>query len=192
MRLQKFLAACGVASRRRAERMIDAGRVRVNGQPPRIGDSVDPEVDHVTVDVYEDRMPLRNLANITTPDATTILIVPYDKGTVKNIEKALSSQELGLNPSSDGNVVRINIPALTEDRRRDVLKVVQKVAEEGRVALRNIRRDANDSLKKLEKAKDLGKDEYHYFVDEVGKVLDEKVSELEELLSSKEKEIMED
>jgi len=149
-------------------------------------------VDHVTVEVYEDRMPLRNLANITTPDATTILIVPYDKGTVKNIEKALSSQELGLNPSSDGNVVRINIPALTEDRRRDVLKVVQKVAEEGRVALRNIRRDANDSLKKLEKAKDLGKDEYHYFVDEVGKVLDEKVSELEELLSSKEKEIMED
>jgi len=149
-------------------------------------------VDHVLIEVYEDRMPLRNIANITTPDAATILIVPYDKGTVKNIEKALSSQELGLNPASDGNVVRINIPALTEERRRDVLKVVQKVAEEGRVALRNIRRDANDSLKKLEKDKELGKDEYHYFMDEVSKVLDEKIGELEELMGSKEKEIMED
>ncbi len=148
-------------------------------------------VDHVIVEVYEDRMPLRNIANITTPDATTILIMPYDKNTAKSIEKCLSSQELGLNPLSDGTVIRINIPPLTEDRRKEILKVASKVAEEGRVALRNVRRDANEALRKLEKSKELGKDEYHYFADEVDKILERVVAELDGVLKKKEKDIME-
>jgi len=148
-------------------------------------------VDHVIVEAYEDRMPLRNIANITTPDATTILILPYDKSVLKSIEKALSSQEMGLNPVSDGNVVRINIPPLTEERRKEVLKVANKVAEDGRVALRNLRREAIEALRKLQRGKELGEDEYHYFAEEIDKVLEKRVEELEEMRAKKEREILE-
>jgi ribosome recycling factor len=148
-------------------------------------------VDHVMVEAYEDRMPLRNIANITTPDATTILIVPYDKSVIKSIEKTLSGQELGLNPVSDGNVVRISIPPLTEDRRKEILKVVSKVVEDGKVALRNIRRDANDALKKIEKAKEMGEDEIRHLSSDVDKLLDGKSAELDDYLWKKEKEILE-
>lgn len=148
-------------------------------------------VDHVMVEAYEDRMPLRSIANITTPDASTILIVPYDKSVIKSIEKTLSGQELGLNPISDGNVIRINIPPLTEERRKDIMKVVNKVVEGGKVALRNIRRDCNDALKKLEKNKQIGEDDLRHLIGEVDKAIDAKIRELEVFLSKKEKEVLE-
>ncbi len=148
-------------------------------------------VDHVMVDAYEDRMPLRNIANITTPDASTILIVPYDKSSIKSIEKTLSGQELGLNPVSDGNVVRISIPPLTEERRKEILKVVNKVVEDGKVALRNIRRECNESLKKLEKNKEMGEDDLRHLSGDVDKLLDGKMKEIEDFFNKKEKEILE-
>lgn len=148
-------------------------------------------VDHVMVEAYEDRMPLRNIANITTPDASTILIVPYDKSSIKSIEKTLSGQELGLNPVSDGNVIRISIPPLTEERRKEILKVVNKVVEDGKIALRNIRRECNESLKKLEKNKGMGEDELHRTSAEVDKLVEGKIGEIEDILYKKEKEILE-
>lgn len=148
-------------------------------------------VDHVLVEAYEDRMPLRNIANITTPDASTILIVPYDKSAIKSIEKTLSGQELGLNPVSDGNVIRISIPPLTEERRKEIFKVVNKVVEEGKIALRNIRRECNESLKKLEKNKGMGEDELHRASAEVDKMVEGKIGEIEDILYKKEKEILE-
>jgi ribosome recycling factor len=148
-------------------------------------------VDHVMVDAYEDRMPMRNIANITTPDATTILIVPYDKSVIKSIEKTLSGQDLGLNPVSDGSVIRISIPPLTEDRRKEILKVVSKVVEDGKVALRNIRRDANEALKKAEKAKEMGEDESRHLSGDVDKALEAKATEIDGYFRKKEKEILE-
>jgi len=174
------------------ERMkVSLGKVAEELSHIRAGRASVGLVDHIPVEAYDSRMPLRNIANITTPDATTILIAPYDKTALKNIEKALSSQEVGLNPNSDGSVIRINIPPLTEERRKEIIKVASKVAEDGRVALRNIRRDAIDALKKLEKNKDLGEDEFHHFADEVTSVLDEMVEELDKAFKKKEAEILE-
>lgn len=148
-------------------------------------------VDHIQIEAYEDRMPLRQIANITTPDASTILITPYDRGTIKNIEKGLSASDLGLSSISDGNVIRINIPPLTEERRKEILKVAAKTAEEGRVALRGLRREAKDELKKLEAAREFGEDEYHYFVAELDKALEEFTERVSQILAEKEREIME-
>lgn len=147
-------------------------------------------VDHILIEAYDDRMPLRQIANITTPDATTILITPYDRGTIKSIEKGLSASDLGLSPLSDGHVIRINIPALTEERRKEILKVAAKAGEEGRVALRNLRREGKEELKKLQEAKEFGEDEYHYFVDELDKILEEYTEKANQILAEKEHEIM--
>lgn len=174
------------------ERMkVSLGKVAEELSHIRAGRASVGLVDHILVEAYGSRMPLRNIANITTPDATTILIAPYDKTVIKHMEKALSTQEAGLNPNSDGSVIRINIPPLTEERRKEIIKVVSKVAEEGRVALRNIRRDCIDSLKKLEKNKALGEDEFHHFADEVTKALDSAVEELDSAFKKKETEILE-
>lgn len=148
-------------------------------------------VEHIRVEAYGSEMPLNQLATITTPDATTILISPYDKSQANAIEKAINLSDLGLMPQSDGSLIRLNVPPLTEERRQELLKVVKKYGEDGRVALRNIRRDTNDQVKKLEKNKELSEDEMHHNLEQVDKILEKKLADLEQHLSAKEREILE-
>jgi ribosome recycling factor len=117
----------------------------------RAGRATPALVDHIKVEAYGAEMPLNQLATITTPDATTILISPYDKSITGAIEKAINLSDLGLMPQSDGSLIRLNVPPLTEERRGELLRLVKKHGEEGRVALRNVRRDANEQIKRLQK-----------------------------------------
>jgi len=148
-------------------------------------------VEHIKVEAYGSEMPLNQLATITTPDAATILISPYDKSQANAIEKAINLSDLGLMPQSDGSLIRLNVPPLTEERRQELLKVVKKYGEDGRVALRNIRRDTNDQVKKLEKGKELSEDEMHHYLEQVDKILEKKLADLEQHLDAKEREILE-
>jgi ribosome recycling factor len=134
-------------------------------------------------------MPLNQVATVSAPDASTILISPFDKSLVSAVEKAINTSDLGLMPQSDGSLIRINVPPLTDERRQELVKAVHKHGEDSRVALRNIRRDANDHLKKLEKAKEMSEDQFHDYLAQVDKVLESKLEELEHLISSKEKDI---
>jgi len=146
-------------------------------------------VDHIKVEAYGAEMPVNQLANVSTPDAATILISPFDKSVTSAIEKAINMSDLGLMPQSDGSLIRISVPALTEERRQDLLKVVKKVGEDSRVSLRNVRRDANDQIKKMQKDKSISEDEMHHHLGEVDKVLEKKLELLEKQLEIKEKEI---
>lgn len=146
-------------------------------------------VDHIKVEAYGAEMPLNQVATVSTPDATMIMISPFDKSLTSAVEKAINMSDLGLMPQSDGSLIRINVPPLTEDRRHELLKVVKKVGEEGRVALRNVRRDVNDQIKKMHKDKELSEDLMHTYLGEVDKVLEKRLAELEQQLVIKEKEI---
>ena len=146
-------------------------------------------VEHIKVHAYGTDMPLNQVATLSTPDASTILISPFDKSQTSAIEKAINMSDLGLMPQSDGSLIRISIPPLTEERRQDLLKVVNKTTEDSRVALRNVRRDVNDHIKKLHKAKDISEDEMHHNLEQVDKLLEEMLGELEKLASAKQKEI---
>ncbi|MDC3416370.1 ribosome recycling factor [Aquibacillus salsiterrae] len=148
-------------------------------------------LDSVYVDYYGATTPLNQLATISVPEARLLVITPFDKSSTADIEKGILKADLGLSPSSDGNVIRINIPALTEERRKDLVKVVGKYAEEARVQIRNIRRDSNDKLKKLEKNGDLTEDELRGFQDDVQRETDTFIKKIDEVAKEKEKEIME-
>jgi len=146
-------------------------------------------LDRIEVDYYGSPTPLKSLANISTPDASTISIQPYDKGSLANIEKAISMSDLGLTPNNDGSTVRLNIPPLTSDRRKELVKLAGKFAEEGKVAIRNIRRDAIDTVKKQEKKHDISEDESRDLQDKVQKLTDKYTAKIDELLAIKEKDI---
>ncbi len=146
-------------------------------------------LDGVKVDYYGTKTPLNQLANISAPEARMILIQPYDKSAIENIEKAILQSDLGLNPNNDGSVVRLTIPELTEERREELVKLVKQKGEESKVAIRNIRRDANDALKSKEKAKELSEDDLKREQDNIQKLTDEKVNEVEEVLKAKNEEI---
>ncbi|GGC90169.1 ribosome-recycling factor [Thalassobacillus devorans] len=148
-------------------------------------------LDSVYVDYYGASTPLNQLAQVSAPEARLLVITPYDKSAIADIEKGIQKADLGLSPSSDGNVIRINIPALTEERRKDLVKVVGKYAEEAKVQIRNIRRDSNDKLKKLEKDGELTEDELRSFQDDVQKATDSHVAKVDELSKNKEAEILE-
>ncbi|WP_261132879.1 ribosome recycling factor [Bacillus sp. Marseille-Q3570] len=148
-------------------------------------------LDRVSVDYYGALTPLNQMANISVPEARLLVIQPYDKSIIGEIEKAIQKAELGLSPSNDGDVIRIAIPALTEERRKELVKLVKKYSEEGKVAVRNIRRDANDELKKLQKDGEMTEDDLRHYSDEVQKVTDRFVSEIDSIAENKEKEIME-
>lgn len=148
-------------------------------------------LDNVFVEYYGTQTPLNQLATIGTPEARLLVITPFDKTSIGEIEKAIQKANLGLSPSSDGNIIRINIPALTEDRRRELTKVVGKYAEEAKVQIRNVRRDANDALKKLEKSSDITEDELKSSQEKVQQTTDKFITEIEELAATKESEIME-
>ncbi|MDJ0650176.1 MAG: ribosome recycling factor [Xenococcaceae cyanobacterium MO_188.B19] len=146
-------------------------------------------LDRVVVDYYGTETPLQTLANITTPDATTIAIQPYDKGSMGQIEKAISMSDIGLTPNNDGTKIRLNIPPLTKERRKELVKVAGKLAEEGKVAIRNIRRDAIDSVKKQEKNSEISEDESRDLQDEIQKITNKFTKKIDELLANKEKDI---
>ncbi|MCB1222115.1 MAG: ribosome recycling factor [Planctomycetales bacterium] len=148
-------------------------------------------VDHIKVHAYDSDMPMSQLATISTPDATTIMITAYDKGNLAAIEKAIQQSELGLTPQNDGSIIRLTIPPLTEDRRKDLVKAVGKYAEDGRVSMRNVRRDANDHLKKLNKNKELSDDEFHIYLEKVDKKLEVHLEDLEKVIKDKQNEVME-
>jgi ribosome recycling factor len=147
--------------------------------------------DKIRVDYYGQPTPLSQVSNISIPEARLVVIQPWDKNLISEIEKAIQKSELSLNPSNDGKVIRLSIPPLTEERRKDLVKVAKNTAENGRVAIRNIRRDAIDSLKEYEKEKMIGEDERKSGEQEIQKLTDEYVKEIGEILEQKEQEIME-
>jgi ribosome recycling factor len=148
-------------------------------------------LDRVTVDYYGTETSLRQLSQIAATDARLLTLTPYDKNAIKSIEKAILESDLGLTPSNDGNVIRLQIPELNEERRRDLVKVVHNVAEEGRVAVRNIRRDCMHDLRELKKAGDVGEDDERRAETELQKATDGAIGEIESLLKGKEEEILE-
>lgn len=147
-------------------------------------------LDRIMVEYYGSPTPLKSLAGISTPDSTTITIQPYDRGSMTLIEKAILTSDVGITPSNDGSVIRLNIPPLTSDRRKELVKQAAKMAEEGKVGLRNIRRDAVDSVRKQEKAGEVSEDEARDLQDSIQKLTDKYVSKVEQLLSEKEADIM--
>ncbi len=146
-------------------------------------------LDRVVVDYYGTETPLQALANVTTPDATTISIQPYDKGSMAQIEKAISMSDIGLTPNNNGTVIRLNIPPLTKERRKELVKVASKLSEEGKVGIRNIRRDAIESVRKQEKNSEISEDESRNLQEEIQKVTDKFTKKIDGLLAAKEKDI---
>jgi len=131
------------------------------------------------------------LANISAPEARQLIIEPFDKNVIENVEKAIMKENLGLTPNNDGNLIRINIPQLTEERRKELVKVVNKKAEDGRIAIRNIRREANDHLEELEEDGEISEDNYHRGLDNIQELTDEYIEKIDKLLERKKDEIME-
>jgi ribosome recycling factor len=148
-------------------------------------------LDGIKVDYYGTATPITQVANVSVPESRLILIVPWDVSVIGAIEKAIQKSDLGLTPSNDGKVVRLSIPQLTEERRKEIAKNVKKMAEEGKVKLRNARRDANEELKALKKDNKISEDELFKAQDEVQKLTDQYIEKTDKVLAAKEKEIME-
>jgi len=148
-------------------------------------------LDRITVDYYGTRTPLKQLANVSAPEPRLLTVTPYDKSAMKNIEKAIRESDLGLNPSNDGTVIRLPVPHLTEERRRELVKLVHRLAEDGRVAVRNVRREAMKDLRELVKEGMVGEDAERRAEEELQKVTDGHVKRIDELLKHKEDEILE-
>ena len=148
-------------------------------------------LDKITVLYYGAPTPVNQVAGISVPEARLLVIQPYDKSILNDIEKAIQKSDLGLNPSSDGNIIRLAVPALTEERRKELVKVVKKESEEAKIAVRNVRRDANDDLKKLEKNGDITEDELRGYSEDVQKLTDDHINKIDQITKDKEKEIME-
>jgi len=148
-------------------------------------------LDKISVEYYGTPTPIKQLGNIGVPEPRLLVIQPWDKTTIPDIEKAIMKSDLGVKPSNDGNVIRIAIPSLTEERRKDLVKLVRKRAEEAKVAVRNIRRDANDFLKSMEKDGEISEDENKKRLDEIQKLTDKHIKEIDKLIVGKEKDIME-
>jgi ribosome recycling factor len=148
-------------------------------------------LDRITVDYYGSQTPLKQLANVATSDARLLTVTPFDKGSIGEIEKAIQESDVGLTPSNDGSVIRLQIPELTEERRREMVKVVHGVAEEGRIAVRNIRRDTMSDLRELKKEGEAGEDDERRAETALQKQTDEAIAEIDEALKGKEEEILE-
>lgn len=148
-------------------------------------------LDDIKVDAYGQEMPLNNVASVSTPDARTILVQPWDAGQLGAIERAILTSDLGINPNNDGKCIRLSIPPLTEERRKELVKKASHMAEEGRIAIRNVRRHAKDEIEKLRKDKELSDDQAHDANDELQKITDKWIKEVDVHLERKDKEIME-
>lgn len=148
-------------------------------------------VEHLKVEYGDTLMPLNQVASISAPEARLLVIQPWDKSVIRNVEKAILKSELGLNPSNDGNMIRLSIPPLSDERRQELIKIVRRRVEERRVAIRNIRRDAAEELRKLEKDKEISQDEHKRALDHVQKLTDSFIAEAEEIGREKEAQLLE-
>lgn len=148
-------------------------------------------LDRITVDYYGAPTPINQMAGITVPEARLLVIQPYDKTVIGDIEKAILKSDIGITPSNDGSLIRLAVPALTEERRKEIARTVKKEAEEAKVGVRNVRRDANEELKKLEKNSEITEDDLHRFGDEIQKLTDAYIKQIDDLAKDKENEIME-
>ena len=157
----------------------------------RTGKATTALLDGIRVEYYGNKVPLNQAATLSVPEPRMITVQPWEKSLASEISKEIMKSDLGLNPVQDGNMIRIPIPQLNEERRKDLVRLVKRLAEEGRVAIRNVRRDANDHLKKAEKAHEISEDDMHRTVDEVQKMTDEHIAEIDKLVIAKEAEVME-
>ncbi|MDV2858204.1 ribosome recycling factor [Oceanimonas sp. CAM02] len=173
----------------RMEKSVEALKSQMN--KVRTGRAHPSLLDTIYVDYYGASTPLNQLANITTEDSRTLAVTVFDRSMIQAVEKAIMMSDLGLNPSSAGAMIRIPLPPLTEERRKDLIKVVRNEAEQGRVAIRNIRRDANNSLKALLKDKEISEDDERRGQDDVQKITDTFIKQVDDALAAKEKELME-
>ena len=148
-------------------------------------------LDKVMVDYYGTPSPLKNLSNISTPDPRTLLIAPFDPSSLHEIEKAINKSELGITPSNDGKCIRLVIPQLTEERRKELTKIIKKMGEDCKIAVRNMRRDENDHLKKQQKGGELSEDELAKELDSVQKTIEAAIKEIDQIIAEKDKELME-
>jgi ribosome recycling factor len=168
---------------------VEATRSKFNSV--RTGRASPALLDRIVVDYYGTQTPLKQLATLHAPEARLLTIQPYDKSSMKAIERSIQESDLGLTPNNDGQIIRLQIPEMTEERRREMVKVARHVAEEGRVAIRNIRRDVMHDLRELREAGDAGSDEEHRAEEALQKLTDEKIAELDAALKAKEAEILE-
>lgn len=168
---------------------VDA--LRVDLASLRAGRATPSLLEKVMVEYYGTPTPVPQVASVTVPEPRMIVIQPWEKNLIKDIEKAIMKSDLGLNPNSDGVCIRLNLPQLTEERRKDLVKVVHKKAEDFRVVVRNLRRDANEAIKKAEKAKEITEDEAKKGTDDVQKITDKIMKEIDAVTANKEKEVME-
>ena len=176
-------------AKERMQRSVEAtlnqfGTVRTGRANPHL-------LDRVMVDYYGAQTPLKQLATLSAPEPRLLTVTPYDKTAMKSIEKAIRDSDLGLNPSNDGNIMRLSVPELTEERRKDLVKLARHIAEEGRVGIRNVRRDVMHDLRELKSEGDVGEDDEKRAEAELQKLTDEKVNELDAFLKTKEAEILE-
>jgi ribosome recycling factor len=172
----------------RMQKAVDATQHNFN--TVRTGRANASLLDRITVEYYGAETHLKALANISSPDSSTLQIQPFDRSTMRAIEKAISESDIGLTPNNDGTSIRLNIPPLTTDRRKELVKMVAKLAEEGKVAVRNVRRDAIDSIRKLEKAKEISEDDSKSQQEQVDKLTDKFVKNIDKVTADKEKEIL--
>lgn len=175
--------------RARMQKAIDATRREFASL--RTGRASPALLDHIRVDYYQTPTPINQLATIAVPEPRLLVIQPWDKSTTREIERAILKSELGLVPSSDGAVIRIPIPSLTEERRRDLVKIARKHGEEGRVAIRNLRREAKEMIEQFEESGDISEDESRRGLERLQQLTDETIAQLDRLLQAKEQEIME-
>ena len=175
-------------AREHMEKSIDSTRHRFASV--RTGRASPALLDRISVDYYGAHTPLRQLATVHAPEPRLLTVEPYDKSSIKAIERAIMESDVGLTPSNDGNIMRLSVPELTEDRRRELVKVVRNIAEEGRVGIRNVRRDVMHDLRELKKEGEVGADDEHRAEAELQKLTDAHVAEIDELLAGKEEEIL--
>ncbi len=157
----------------------------------RTGNATPSILESLRVDYYGTSTPIQQVASISAPEARLLVVQPWDKTVVSEVAKAIQASELGLNPQVEGQVIRIPIPPLSEERRKDLVKLVKKYGEEGKVALRNIRRDVNDELKKAEKAKEISEDQMHNGFDSIQKLVEKYSKNIDDLIAKREAEVME-
>ena len=157
----------------------------------RTGKATPALLDTVRVDAYGSKMPINQVGTVSAPEPRLLLVQPWDKGLLKAIETGIANADLGLNPSNDGNIIRVPIPQLTEERRKDMVKLLHKLAEEGRVAIRHARQEANKELKKKQADHEISEDDSHRQMEQVQKLTDEYIAKIDQLLKSKEQEVME-
>jgi ribosome recycling factor len=176
-------------AREHMDKSVDATRMKFGSV--RTGRASPVLLDRINVDYYGAQTPLKQLATVSAPEARLLTVQPYDKSSIKNIERAILESDIGLTPNNDGAIIRLQVPELTEERRKELVKVVRTLAEEGRVAIRNIRRDVMHDLRELRDAGEAGTDDEHRAEEALQKVTDEKIKELDAVLKAKEEEILE-